>query len=799
MTSDLVPPKNWVGTPMPRREDWRLLNGRAQYGDDLHHDAYHMAIVRSPHAHAQILDVSFDDIADDPDFVDGFSGAWAAEHTEPVPARAIRLPVVQHIMASTKARYVGEPVAIVIARDPYRARDLADRVQVSYEVLQPVTEGPAAIAPDAPLIFDDVDTNVLVDDVLEHGEWTPADDDIIVEETFKLGRFSSTPLENFVIVAQYDDGNGIWHITANDQQPGRTVSVLASTLRTKNTSIRLQVPDSGGSFGIKLAMWPYTAMAALAARRTGRTIKWVQTRTEHLLCGTHTPDIINTVRLHVSADGRFKRLEVDSLENDGAFIHTAGIYAVIKFATLTGQYRIPSTQVRLRSVVTNLPPVVQNRGVGKPPVSFALERLVELAARQLGRDAIELRRLNLIRPEEMPYETPSGEVYESGDYQRTFEAALDAIDIDAFRARQQHARSEGRYLGLGIANGIEPGTSNIGYYALLKGSSEYLGNSEGATVSIEADGSISARTGSVDSGQGHATTISQVMADAFGMHPDDVHIPIDFDSAVSPFTGHSGVYSNRFNDVDIGALLVAARKVRRKAEVIADHLTGRTGGRWRWADGALHAGDDASVTVPVTDIAAIAYKRVLQLPEGIEPGLREIGFYQNRSGKITNRENFNVQLTHSNSTHVVIAEVDPATGTIELERYVIAHDCGVQLNPLIVEGMLIGSTVHGIGSALIEEFLYDPDGTPVATNFATYRKPVAADIPAIEGLNFETPGTTTLLGSKAAGEGGAITSLAAIANAVEDALRPFEVTVVELPLTPPRVLDMIHRGGGDGA
>ena len=789
---NLVPERNWVGKPVPRREDSRLLRGEARYGDDLQIDALHLAFVRSPHAHARIRSVSYELAREHPAFIDGFDGTLIEQLTDPVRPRALKKEIRQFIMAVDKVRYVGEPVAVVVAETPALARDLADLVEVDYDVLPPLVDPVEALDPDSPLLFEDIDNNILVDDRLDHGEFEAADDDIVVEETYKIGRFSSTPLEPFVIIAEYDHGNAMWGIIANDQQPGRTIENLARVLRTDVNRLRTTVPDSGGSFGIKLAMWPYMAVLALAAQRQQKPVKWVQTRTEHLLCGTHTPDIIVESKLRLGADGRFKHFEIDSLENDGAFIHTAGIYGVIKFASLTGQYLIPATGVRLRSVVTNQPPVVQNRGVGKPPVTFVLERTIDAAARAMGIDRLELRRRNLVPTEMMPYETPSGEVYESGNFSQTFNSAVTAIDVESFRELQEQMREQGRYFGIGLASGIEAGTSNIGYYALMTGRSEHLGNSEGAMVTIEVDGTISARTGSVDSGQGHVTTITQIIADAFGVTPDDVVVPIDFDSSISPYTGHSGVYSNRFNDVDVGALLVAADKVKRKAERIAEHLTDTAGKgiTWVWKDGKI-AAEDGSVEVPTTDVANIAYKRVLLLPEDVDPGLRELGYYQNRNGKITNRENFNIQLTHAYSSHACIVEVNTTTGQILFHRYLVAHDVGAQLNPLIVEGMLIGSTAHGIGSALMEEFLYDDDGRPLSTTFDSYRKPVAGDVPVVESLHFETPASTTVYGSKAAGEGGSITSLAAIAAAVEDALSTWDARVHQLPITPPRVMEMM--------
>ncbi|MEX2134721.1 MAG: molybdopterin cofactor-binding domain-containing protein, partial [Acidimicrobiia bacterium] len=492
--------------------------------------------------------------------------------------------------------------------------------------------------------------------------------------------------------------------------------------------------------------------------------------------------------LALKQDGTVTGLRITTTENDGSFIHTAGIYSLIKFSVLVGCYRIPATSFEFYSVVTNRCPTVQNRGVGKPGMIFVVERMMERAARRLGVDAIELRRRNFITPDQMPYTTPSGETYESGDYPECLNRALELADYSGWIRKRDDARARGRYIGVGVACGIEPGTSNLGYYYMSRDKPEFVGNVEGAMVWIDFDGHVNVVSGSVDSGQGHATTVAQVLADRIGIHPRDVSFAPIWDSAVSPFVPHSGTYANRFNDVELGAIVLAADRVKAKMERIARFVLDEEDDDLVFTDGRVQVAGDPGRSTTIAEIANYAYKKPLLLPEDIEPGLREIAYYQNRSAKIPRRDNFNIQLTHSNAAHVVIVEVDLATGFIELLDYTIVHDCGRQLNPGIVDGMVIGSTVHGIGASLFEEFVYDSAGQLLTGTFMDYLKPLPMSLPRFRLGHMESLCPTTPLGTKGVGEGGAITSLPAIANAVEDALAPYGVKVTSLPITPEKVL-----------
>ena len=787
--------RNWFGKPVRRNEDVRFVKGEATYVDDLDMDCAHVAILRSIFAHARIKKIDTSRAEALPGVLAVITGAEVAQHSKPIPPRAITKPAIQYAMAPDKVRYVGEPIAAVVAENRYIADDALDLIEVEYEPLEPVVRIEDAIKTGAPLLFEEAGSNILLQDTIEHGDIAKAykEADMVLKETFGVHRFSSTPLENWAIIARHDKADDSFVVWSNDQQPGRSMVNVCNLLGIPNNRLRLIVPDSGGGFGIKLAIWPYMIFLCLLAKKVDRPIKWVQTRREHLLGGTHTPDSLVEVELPVKKDGTILGLNVKDYSNDGSFVHTAGIYGLIKFATLAGCYKMRATKLEILSVAANKGPTVQNRGVGKPTMIFVIERMVDIAARKLGLTPVEMRMRNFVQPEQMPYTTPSGEIYESGNYPECLRKALALSHYDELKKEQEELRKKGKYMGIGISAGIEPGTSNLGYYYTSSGVPEYMGSGEGAIVGIDYDGNANVLIGSVDTGQGHATTIGQVVSDMLGISPDKVSFGNQLDSAISPFMGHSGSYSNKFNDVDLGAVIMATIKIRNKLLRIASHILQVDEGDLKLKDGGIGSLKDSQKWISFKEIASVAYKRILLLPDGLEPGLKEIAYYRNTAAKLPNKADFNVQLTHSNSVHVAAVNVDVESGEITFRKYVIVHDCGNQVNPGIVDGMTIGSTIHGIGSVLLEEFVYDDNGQLLSTTFMDYLKPLAMGSPNIEIGHMYSPCPYTLLGTKSAGEGGAIGSAAAMANAVEDALAPFGVKVTTLPITPEKVVRAVRE------
>ena len=697
-------------------------------------------------------------------------------------------------MAADKIRYVGEPLVAVAAEDRYIAEDALELIDVEYEPLQPVVRIEDALKPGAPLLFEEAGSNDLLHDTMQHGDFDKAcrDADLVLKENFEVHRYSSTPLETWAMIARHDKGNDSFTVWANDQQPGRSMSNVSRTMGIPQNKLRLIVPDSGGGFGIKLAIWPYIVILCLLAKKVDKPIKWVQTQAR-APAGRYARAGLPGGSRAAGQEGRDHPWAAREGRRERRLVRSHGRHLrahQIRDAGRLLQHQGHANGVA--SVATNKGPTVQNRGVGKPTAIFTLERIVDIAAKKLGIDPIEMRFKNFVQPEQMPYTTPSGEVYESGDYPECLRKALKLGQYEEFRKQQAELRKQGRYIGIGISAGIEPGTSNLGYYYTSAGRPEYMGSAEGAIVGIDYDGNANVIVGSVDTGQGHATTIGQVVSDMLGITPDNVSVHNTLDSLVSPFLGHSGSYSNKFNDVDLGAVIKATEKIRNKMLLIAAHVLKTDVTDLKFNDGNISSIDDPGRKISFKDIATYAYKTITLLPDGLEPGLKEIAYYRNTAAKLPDRENFNVQLTHSNSVHSSVVEVDPETGVVSFLKYLIVHDCGNQINPAIVAGMTIGSTVHGIGATFLEEFVYDDNGQLLTTTFMDYLKPVAATVPHVELAHMYSPCPNTLLGTKSAGEGGAIGSLAAVANAVEDALTPFGVKVTTLPLTQEKIVKAIQ-------
>jgi 2-furoyl-CoA dehydrogenase large subunit len=463
-------------------------------------------------------------------------------------------------------------------------------------------------------------------------------------------------------------------------------------------------------------------------------------------------------------------------------------------------YRIPALQFEGFSVLTNKCPSGPNRGIGKPFMCFAVERAFTLAARRLGMDPIELRRRNFIPAEAMPYESPIGNLYDSGDYNATLDKALEVARYPELLREQAEARRQGRYVGIGIASAVEPNTLNLSAYELMTGKNDTSGVGEGALVRMESDATVRVALGNVPSGQGYETTVAQIVADELGLTPDDINVTTWFDSSYNPWLYCSGSFANKFAGTDTGAIVGAARTVRDKILRLASPLCGhaaadltlREKGIW------LRGGNEA--LMPIRSIANAAYRDLLRLPAGEMPALEARHYYVDQQADLLSEgRKLRFQLQYSNSAHVVMTEVNPDTGAVKILRYAICHDCGREINPLLVEGFVHGATAHGIGGTLFEELIYDTNGQFLTGSFMDYLKPTALDIPEFHVGTLETPSPFTVLGAKGVGEGGSIPSLAAIANSVEDALKPFGVTLNSLPLTPYRLWETIQqaRAGTD--
>ncbi|MEM4089722.1 MAG: xanthine dehydrogenase family protein molybdopterin-binding subunit [Thermoplasmatales archaeon] len=780
-----------VGKAVLRLEDLKIVKGIRGYTDDIEFaDQHYAAILHSPYAHAKILKIDVSKAIQLPGVLLVLTGKEIKSLTNPVSSRAAKKsPTSHYILAVDKVRYMGEPVALVVAKTKYIATDAVNLIDVEYEPLPVVSSIEAALKKDAPLIYPELGSNELIYDHFEFGDVNKAfkEADKIVKQRFNIQRYASTPLEPWVVNAYFDRTRDELIVYANDQQPGRTVQSVEKTINIPSSRIRLIVPPVGGGFGNKLAIWPYVALIGLSSKLCGKPVKWVQTRMENLYA-FHRPRGFMDAEFAMRKDGKILGVKLSDWQADGNWPYVAGLYSLIKFANMSGTYEIRNLSYEYRSVVTNDPPVTQDRGVGKPFMSFVLERMMDIAADELNIDRIAIREKNLIPPEKMPYTTASGEVYESGNYPETLRRALKLSGYYAKKKEQEKLRKEGRYVGIGLSEGIEPGTSNLGYYFLSKTDPpDYNGAGQMSTVEIAPDGIVKVNMNAPEIGTGHVTTIAQAVSDVFGVKPDEVVVDASFDSTLGHLT-YAGTYSNLFNDVCLGAVMKASERLKSKALSIASSILKEPKELLFFKDGYVCKNiENPQMLLSLKELAKISYGRLLSFPKNEEPGLRVTAAYVDPIAKPFTRSDFNIQLTHSNSVHVCYVEVFPENWNVKILDYTIVHDVGNMINPGIVEGLVIGSTVSGIGGAMYEEFVFDNQDINLSLTFGDYLKPTSTEVPDFRIGQMESPAPNTVFGTKAAGEGGAITSLAAVASAIEDALKPFNVRITELPITPEKI------------
>ncbi len=759
----------WVGRALPRLEDEALLRGEGRFIDDLDPvaNARHAAVLRSPFAHARIVRLDPAAALELPGVVGVLTGADVAELSRPFPA-GIDSPIPHYAAAHEVTRYVGEPVAVVVARDRYLAEDALELIEVEYEPLEPILDAEAA-----------VETEACVSDRSFHYgdvEAALAGADLVVRERFRFPRWSCTPVECYGVVADWSAAEGSLTAWANFQGPFTLHSVAAGALGLSGSKLRLITPpDSGGSFGIKSAVFAYVVLMGLASRKLGVPVRWIEDRLEHLAASSSSSGRVTHVEAGFTSDGDLVALRYDAIEDVGAYVRApepATLYRM--HGSLAGAYRVQNVAARNRVVLTNTMPSGLNRGFGGPQLYLALERTMTIAANRLGMDPAELRRRNLIRADEFPYRTPSGALYDSGDYEGCLDDALALARYDERRTEAETARADGRLVGVGIACVVEPSISNMGYITLAEPGEERglpkSGNAEGCTITISALGGITVRTATTPQGQGHRTVIAQVVADRLGVEPAAVDVLTDVDTATSPWTIASGNYSSRFSGVGVGAVAAAAERLAEKIAAIRDHLGDKTASLRRVA-GTVHWNPEA-------------------LPTGMEPGLAVTAYYAAPNLLPPDAEDrVASSAAHGFVADVAVVEVDRDTGEVSVLDYVTVHDAGRLLNPLLAEGQVRGGLAHGVAAALFERHVYDGDGNLLTGSFMDYLTPTAPDLPTPRIAHRESPSPFLPLGAKGLGEGTTMSVPAAIANAVADALGRDDV---EPPFTPGRVWELLR-------
>jgi carbon-monoxide dehydrogenase large subunit len=774
-----------IGASIKRKEDRRFLLGKGTYTDDITLPGQSYAVfVRSMYAHARVTKIEAaaalaapgvlavltgDDTAADK--LGGLPCGWLIKNKD----GSNMLEPPHPALAQGVVRHVGDPVAMVIATSKAAARAAAGLVEVDYEPLPAAGRLADAVAPGAPLVWDEARGNVCFDWHLGDAARTDAafaGAAHVVEIDLTNARLAPNAIEPRAANGNYDAGSEQYTLYTTSQNPHLTRLLMAAfTLHVPEHKLRVIAPDVGGGFGSKIAHYAEELLVTWASRRVGRPVKWTAERSESFASDTHGRDHISHAQLALDASGRFLGLRVRTLANMGAYLSTfASAVPTYLYATLlSGPYDLPAIYAEVKAIFTHTVPTDAYRGAGRPEATYLLERLVDKAARQLGMDRVELRRKNLIRADQFPYQTQVALEYDTGDHHATLELALRTIDLDGYAQRKAASAARGKLRGFGISTYIE--ACGLAPSALAGAIGARAGLYEAATVRVHPTGSVTVFTGSHSHGQGHETTFAQLVAEKLGVSTDNVEV-VHGDTDRIPFG--MGTYGSRSAAVGGSAIVKALDKIIDKGKKIAAHLLEASPGDLELVDGSYRiAGTDRAKAFG--EIAFAAYVPHNYPIETVEPGLEESAFYDPKN------------FTFSGGTHLVEVEVDPETGVVEVVDVAVADDVGVIINPMIVDGQAHGGLAQGIGQALYEEVRYDAEGQLTNGTYMDYCMPRAADLPSFKVGNHVTPCTHNPIGVKGVGEVGAIGVPPAVINAVLDALHPLGVTDLSMPATPEKV------------
>jgi 2-furoyl-CoA dehydrogenase large subunit len=795
-----VSPTSWCGQSVERVEDAALLTGGGRFIDDLgvKPGTLHAAILRSPHAHARIVAIRTEAAGKLP----GVAAVLTSEVVTAMSATlvvGVRAPIECWPIAVDRARYVGEPIAVVVATSRYIAEDALDLIEVDYETLPAVVDPLLALDPAQPILHDGLGSNMASERLFLYGEPERAFAGAArrVSLTIHYPRNSCTPIETYGLVAEYDASEDAYDVLANFMGPFSLHAVMARALKVPGNRFRLRTPpDSGGSFGVKQGVFPYVVLMGVASRVCGHPVKWIEDRLEHLCASVSATNRVTTLEAAVDADGRVCALDWDQLEDVGAHIRApepATLYRM--HGNLTGAYDIRHVSVRNRVVLTNKTPTGLNRGFGGPQVYYALERLMQRVAIELKLDPVEVIRKNLIPSGSFPYKTATGATLDSGDYPQAFATALSEGGFAELRQRQAQARAQGRLYGIGLTAAVEPSVSNMGYITTVLSPAERhkAGPKNGAqataTVALDPLGSVSVHVASVPQGQGHRTVLAQIIADVLGLKPSDIRVVTELDTARDAWSIASGNYSSRFAAAVGGAAHLAALKIKAKLGNLAASQLNVGADDVEFAGGRVRARGNPDNAVPFFRLAATSHWSPGLVVEENQ-ALRETVFWSPPElTPPTVNDEINSSLCHGFIFDFCGVEIDRVTGAVRVDKYVTMHDCGRILHPAMVTGQITGGFAHALGAALYEEYAYGPDGSFLTGTFADYLVPTTMETLTPVILHLETPSPYTPLGTKGVGEGNCMSTPVCIANAVADALG---VATIDLPLTPAKIAAHLH-------
>ncbi len=766
----------WVGQRFKRKEDPRLVQGISHYADDLRLPGLlHCVFVRSPHGNARIKSMNLDAARTAPGVVtvitsEDVKGVGGVPCAGTLPG--LKMP--HHpVMATGHVRYVGEPVVAIVAEDLYQARDAADLVEIDYESLPAIVDMEKALA-NGPFVHDEFQTNLAFTHLMKNGDINAAFKraDVVVKQRLVNQRLAPVAMETRGVVAQYLPGEKQLTIWSSTQIPHLLKTQVSVMLGMPETSVRVITPEVGGGFGSKLNVYGEEAVLPWLAMKLNRPVKWSETRRENIAATIHGRDQINDCELALKKDGTILGMRTKVLADLGAYHQLlTPIIATLTGLMSTGCYKIPAIEFEVLGVFTNKMSTDAYRGAGRPEATYLIERMIDIAARELNLDAAEIRRRNFPKPTEFPFSAATGVIYDSGNYQRSLNRAMEIAGYQKLRARQKAAWKQGKYFGIGLSTYVE-------ICAMGPSAAMPAGGWESGTVRIEPTGKVTALTGASPHGQGQETTFAQLIADMLGITPADITV-IHGDTAVVPYG--IGTFGSRGTAVGGTALYFATEKLKKKMSAIAAHLLGAGAkpDQMVFSNGRVGP-KGGKKSLSFGEVVGAAYS-AKSLPAGVEPGLDATHFFE--------PSNF----TFPFGAHISTCEVDPDTGEIKFEKYVAVDDCGNVINPLLVEGQVHGGIVQGMAQALYEEVIYNEDGQLMTGTLMDYAMPRAPNIPELTLDRTCTPSPVNPMGVKGVGEAGTIGCTPAVVNAVCDALTPLGVRHLDMPLRPERVWRAIHH------
>jgi CO/xanthine dehydrogenase Mo-binding subunit/aerobic-type carbon monoxide dehydrogenase small subunit (CoxS/CutS family) len=791
----------WVSRRGRIREDRRFVAGRGRYVADITlPGTLHVGLVASPFAHASIACVDTAAAVEVEGVVAVLTGAQLAKETEPL-RQYLDLPDVHwRPLAVDEVRYAGEWVAAVVATSRAVAEDAADLVEVDYDPLPVVLDPEEAVLPGSPLVHSAHSTNVLTHREFSWGDVAGAfaAADQVARTRVRWHRSSTVPLETFGVLASWDGTRDLLDVWASVQMP-QFPDQIAAALRIPGNQVRVHFDvDVGGSYGVKRGI-KHAVLAGYLSRMLARPVKLIEDRAENMHGGDfHGPDRIFDMELAVTADGIFTGIRIAVLDDEGAYPGRSPLQLAKPIGAIVGPYRIPVAAYTATAVATNKTGQVAVRGFGQAPTNYAIESVVDEAARLLGMDRLEIRRINFIQPGEFPYRIPSGTEYDSGDYPEVLAKAVGLADLPALERRRDQARAEGQLAGIGVATCLEPGGGNAIFENLMNRGNDKTTFPEACRLRVDGGGAVTVIVSLSSAGQSHDTMVATLAGEELDRDPDTIAV-LRADS-LTGMPSQSPVGS-RMTIVLGAAIRGAAGELKAKMLAIAAHNLGADVADLEYSGAGVALRGRPTPRLSWAEIAAIAHRKQHLMPPGMQPGLEVVYVaHTPRSGTLA-ADDGTVQLypCYSFETHLVLAVIDPGTGAVDLERYYLAHDCGTVINPDVVRGMVFGGTAHGIGAALYERFAFSEEGQPLTQSFMDYLLPSAHEVPDITDTEHCTPSPFTTLGQKGAGESGYMGAPAAVSGAVNDALRAVGAPPVRaLPITPADIRAALARSAHGG-